>query len=124
MREGVMSALRSHFLPEFLNRVDDVIIFHALSADEIRQIVRIQMHRLEKQLAESGIEVVISDASVDAIAKEGYDPVYGARPLKRVIQQRILNPLAGEILEGKHPPGTKLRIDEVADGFVFVPVDK
>jgi ATP-dependent Clp protease ATP-binding subunit ClpB len=121
MREAVTAALRNHFLPEFLNRIDETIIFHPLSQNEIRQIVRIQLSRLRRQLAESQIEIEIDDAAVDAIAEEGYDPVYGARPLKRVIQQRLLNPLAGEILEGKHPPGARLRIERVADGFVFVP---
>ncbi|MBY0588900.1 ATP-dependent chaperone ClpB [bacterium] len=119
MRSAVMKALQGHFLPEFLNRVDEVIIFHPLAKTEIRQIVKLQLGQLEKQLAQSQIELEVSEGAIDAIAQEGYDPVYGARPLKRVIQQRILNPLAGEMLEGKHPPGTKLFVREVGDGFVF-----
>ncbi len=119
MRSAVMNALQGHFLPEFLNRVDEMIIFHPLTKVEIRQIVKLQLARLEKQLGESQIDLDVSEKAVDAIAAEGYDPVYGARPLKRVIQQRILNPLAGEMLEGKHLPGTCLVIDVVGDGFIF-----
>jgi ATP-dependent Clp protease ATP-binding subunit ClpB len=119
IRSAVMDALQGHFLPEFLNRVDEIIIFHPLSKSEIRQIVKLQLGRLEKQLGESQIELEVTERAIDAIALEGYDPVYGARPLKRVIQQRILNPLAGEMLEGKHLAGTRLQIDEVGDGFVF-----
>jgi ATP-dependent Clp protease ATP-binding subunit ClpB len=119
MRAAVMHALQGHFLPEFLNRVDEMIIFHPLTKVEIRQIVKLQLGRLEKQLAEGQIELHVSEEAVDAIAQEGYDPVYGARPLKRVIQQRILNPLAGEMLEGKHVPGSRLMIDVVGDGFLF-----
>jgi ATP-dependent Clp protease ATP-binding subunit ClpB len=119
MRSAVTESLRHHFLPEFLNRIDEVIIFHPLSKQEIRSIVRIQLDRLEKQLAESGLSVSLTESAVDALAKEGYDPVYGARPLKRLIQQRVLNPLAGEILEGRYPPGSSIDVDVVGDGFVF-----
>ncbi|MBX9656898.1 ATP-dependent chaperone ClpB [bacterium] len=122
MRKAVIEALRQHFLPEFLNRVDETIIFHPLTQQEIRQIVRIQLQRLSKQLAEADIQLEVTEKAIDAVAREGYDPVFGARPLKRTIQQRILNPLAGEILEGRHPAGTKLLIDEVDDGFVFEPI--
>lgn len=119
MRRRVTEALRAHFLPEFLNRIDDVIIFGTLQQAQIRSIVRLQLDRLAKQLAASDIELVVTETAVDAIAREGYDPVYGARPLKRVIQQRLQNPLATEILEGRHPPGSRITVDEVADGFVF-----
>ena len=119
MRRRVTDALREYFLPEMLNRIDEVIIFHNLGRLEIRSIVRLQIDRLSKQLAESHIEIHVTEAALDAIATEGYDPVYGARPLKRVIQQRIQNPLATELLEGKHPPGSKITIDFVADGFVL-----
>ena len=119
MRSRVTDALRNHFLPEFLNRIDEVIIFHRLDRSEIRSIVKIQVGRLAKQLDEADLSIEVTDAALDAIAGEGYDPVYGARPLKRVIQQRIQNPLATEMLEGKHPPGSGLIIDHVDDGFVI-----
>lgn len=119
MRRRVMETLKQHFLPEFLNRVDEVIIFHNLDRAQIRGIVKIQLERFKKQLAQSDIELDLTDQAIDALAKDGYDPVYGARPLKRVIQQKLQNPLATEILEGKHPPGSRLEVDCVADGLVI-----
>lgn len=119
MRQRVFHILRQQFLPEFLNRVDEVVIFNNLDKHELRQIVHVQLDRLRQQLADARLDLLVTDAAADAIARIGYDPVYGARPLKRVIQQRIQNPLATEILEGKHAPGKILTIDYVADGFVF-----
>src|SRR5215204_3231737 len=97
MRSRVMEALKDHFLPEFLNRIDDVVIFHNLDRQQLRQIVRLQIERLQKQMAELGVTLKLTDEAMDEIVKEGYDPTYGARPLKRVIQQRIANPLATEL---------------------------
>ena len=115
----VMDALRREFLPEFLNRVDEVIVFHPLGRAEIRQIVDLQLRRLAKQLDENGFEFEITDAAKDQLGEEGYDPAYGARPLKRVIQQRLQNQLANELLSGRLPPGCKIVVD-VEDGeFVF-----
>jgi len=115
----VMDALRREFLPEFLNRVDEVIVFHPLGKAEIRQIVDLQLRRLAKQLDENGFGFEITDAAKDLLGEEGYDPAYGARPLKRVIQQRLQNQLANELLSGKLPPGCKIVVD-VKDGeFVF-----
>ncbi len=114
-----MQSLNTRFLPEFLNRIDEVLIFHPLDQSQIHKIVGLQIERLKKQLQEKGVELVVTPAAIDAVAKEGYDPVYGARPLKRVIQQRIQNPLAVEILKKEVPEGSRLKIDYVGDGFTF-----
>jgi ATP-dependent Clp protease ATP-binding subunit ClpB len=119
MRRRVQDALKAHFLPEFLNRIDETVIFHNLGMHELRQIVRLQIERLQKQTAEIGLSLRLTDRAADALVKEGYDPVYGARPLKRILQQRIANPLATEVLEGRHTPGDRLVVDFVQDGFVF-----
>jgi ATP-dependent Clp protease ATP-binding subunit ClpB len=119
IREAVTQSLGTRFLPEFLNRIDEVLIFHPLDQSQIHRIVGLQIERLRKQLAEKGIELIVTPAAIDAVAKEGYDPVYGARPLKRVIQQRIQNPLAVEILKKELPEGSRLKIDYVGDGFTF-----
>jgi ATP-dependent Clp protease ATP-binding subunit ClpB len=119
MRNRVMEALKEHFLPEFLNRIDDVVIFHNLDRQQLRQIVRLQVERLQKQMADLGVVLKLTDAAMDEIVKEGYDPVYGARPLKRVIQQRIANPLATELLEGRHASGGTIVVESTPDGFVF-----
>ncbi len=118
-REQVMDALRSQFLPEFLNRLDEVILFRSLNREQIGQIVSIQLNRLEKQLAELNIKIDVTDAAKLQIAEEGYDPVYGARPLKRVIQQRIQNKLATEMLEGKYSGGRTVRVDFRNGNFAF-----
>ena len=115
----VMDALRREFLPEFLNRVDEVIVFHPLGRAEIRQIVDLQLRRLAKQLDENGFGFEISDAAKDQLGEEGYDPAYGARPLKRVIQQRLQNQLANELLSGRLPQGCKIVVDVKEGEFVF-----
>jgi len=115
----VMDALRREFLPEFLNRIDEVIVFHPLGKAEIREIVDLQLARLEEQLREHGFTLEVTDAAKQLLAEEGYDPVYGARPLKRVIQQRLQNALANEILAGNFPEGSRIRVDGQLDGFVF-----
>ncbi|MGE3315567.1 MAG: AAA family ATPase, partial [Planctomycetaceae bacterium] len=119
IQSRVMEALRREFLPEFLNRIDEVIVFHPLGKDEIREIVDLQLKQLEKQLKENGYTLEVTDDAKRLLAEEGYDPVYGARPLKRVIQQRLQNSLANEILAGNFPEGSRIRIDGAADGFVF-----
>lgn len=101
----VNEAVRSHFRPEFLNRIDDIIIFDRLTREDLRQIVEIQLARVKKRLADRRIDLEISDEVKDFLGNEGYDPVYGARPLKRVIQDRLLNPLSLEVLEGKVKDG-------------------
>lgn len=114
-----MDALQGHFLPEFLNRIDEVIVFKPLGREEIREIVDLQMGFLNKQLEANGYQLEISDTAKQLLANEGYDAKYGARPLKRVIQQRLQNSLANEILAGNFPEGSTIRIDAVEDGFVF-----
>jgi len=96
---AVMQALQGRFAPELLNRVDEKIVFHPLTREEIRSIVSIQVDMLRDRLATQNWSLSVSDSALDAIAAEGYDPVYGARPLKRVIQQRLANAIATEILK-------------------------
>lgn len=115
----VTDALRSEFLPEFLNRVDEVIVFHPLGKEELRQIVDLQLVRLAEQLRDNGFELRVTDAAKDLLAKEGYDPVYGARPLKRVIQQRLQNELANEILADRLPEGSRIVVDAGEGEFTF-----
>jgi ATP-dependent Clp protease ATP-binding subunit ClpB len=117
IRDAVKEVLQSHFLPEFLNRIDETIIFHPLGRKEVRKIVEIQIEHLKKQLEATGLNFEISDKAIDAIANQGYDPVYGARPLKRVIQQKVQNPLATEILKGQFEEGSVVRIDFRDDEF-------
>jgi ATP-dependent Clp protease ATP-binding subunit ClpB len=119
MERRVFEALRAGFKPEFLNRIDETIIFLNLEPEQIGRIVDIQMQHLGKRLAEQNIELVLSDSARDLIAREGFDPVYGARPLKRVIQRLIENPLAMEILEGKIAEGTRLSAEAEGERIVF-----
>jgi len=119
IREAVTQALQSHFLPEFLNRIDETILFHPLSPDQIRKIVVLQVERLRKQLAEKHIDLEVTPAAISAIAAQGYDPTYGARPLKRVIQQKIQNPLAVEILKREFEEGSRVQVDFRGDEFTF-----
>ena len=119
MERRVTEALRAGFKPEFLNRIDETIIFLNLEPDQIGKIVEIQMQHLADRLAEQHIELILSDSARDLIARQGYDPVYGARPLKRVIQRQIENPLAMEILEGNIREGTKLSAEAEGERIVF-----
>ena len=107
----VMDALRAHFRPEFLNRVDEIIIFDRLTEDDLKKIVEIQLRRLTKRLEQQKITLDLSDSAKELIAREGYDPVYGARPLKRTIQKEILDPLSIDILEGKVREGQTIRVN-------------
>ncbi len=119
MRSAVTEALHSHFLPEFLNRIDETIIFHPLGRTQIRRIVDLQIDRLEQLLAQNELSLAVTEAARDRIAVDGYDPTFGARPLKRVIQQRLQNPLATEILKGEFAPGSGVRIDFRDGEFTF-----
>jgi ATP-dependent Clp protease ATP-binding subunit ClpB len=110
MRRGAMEALRAAFKPEFLNRVDEIIIFRGLDREDIRRIVRLQLDRVREQLASRRIELEVDDGAVGLLAGEGYDPVFGARPLKRVIQRRLQNPLALALLRGEFTDGQKVRV--------------
>ena len=122
MRREVQNLLRGAFLPEFLNRIDETIIFHPLGRSEIKQIVGIQLKRLERQLAEAELTLKISDEARDRLAEEGFDPAFGARPLKRVIQQRLANPLATALLEQKINAGDTVEIGWNGHDFTFTPV--
>src|SRR5690606_28688880 len=107
----VLAQLRQHFRPEFLNRVDDIIVFRPLGTEDLVQIVDQQLRRVESMLAERKISIEVTDAAKTLIAEEGYDPAYGARPLKRAIQKHIQNPLAIRLLEGHFDDGDRIRID-------------
>ena len=119
VRDAVKESLQARFLPEFLNRIDETIVFHPLDKKHIHKIVKIQVDRLVEQAAKAGITLECTDGAIDEIARLGYDPVYGARPLKRVIQQQLQNELARELLGGQFPEGSRVRIDFVQDEFTF-----
>ena len=119
VRDAVKEALTARFLPEFLNRIDETIVFHPLDKKHIRRIVQFQVQRLVDQADKAGITLDCTEAAIDEVARLGYDPVYGARPLKRVIQHQLQNELARELLSGKFPEGSRVKVDFVQDGFVF-----
>jgi ATP-dependent Clp protease ATP-binding subunit ClpB len=119
MRNRVTEAMRQHFRPEFLNRVDDTVIFHPLDAEVLKKIVSIQVGLVQKRLADKKIEVELTDGAKELMAEEGFDLVYGARPLKRVIQRDILNPLASKILSGEVRDGSKVIVDRSDRRLVF-----
>ncbi|HFD39623.1 MAG TPA: AAA family ATPase, partial [Anaerolineae bacterium] len=118
-RELVMQALRRHFRPEFLNRIDEIIIFHGLTKEHLKQIVDIQIERLKKLMADRRLEIELTDAAKELLAEEGYDPAYGARPLKRVIQRRVQDPLALKLLQGEFQEGDTVRIDARDGQLIF-----
>ena len=117
----VLAVLRQHFRPEFLNRVDDIVVFHQLHREHIRRIVDVQLARLAKRLSEKRITITLSDAARDMLAEQGFDPTYGARPLKRVIQRQVLDPLAMEILEGRVKEGSNVYVEVEGDRLKFEP---
>jgi ATP-dependent Clp protease ATP-binding subunit ClpB len=119
MRRRVTEALRAHFRPEFLNRVDEVVIFESLSRAQIAAIVEIQLRGLRKRLAERHIALELTSAAKELLADEGYDPVYGARPLKRALQRRLMDPLAQQILRGEFREGETVLVDAVGSQIIF-----
>ena len=119
MKAAVMETLTQHFRPEFLNRVDDVVVFHPLEPEHIRKIVDIQLGYLHDRLADRDMRIHLSDAARDRLAEAGFDPVYGARPLKRAIQQQVENPLAQEILQGRFKPGDVIEVGVGDDRLDF-----
>ncbi|MEE8621715.1 MAG: AAA family ATPase, partial [Syntrophobacteria bacterium] len=119
MSQRVLEALRQHFRPEFLNRVDETLVFHALSQEELAQIVDIQVTWLQRRLEDRRIELEFSDEAKKLLAERGYDPVYGARPLKRVIQKMVETPLAKKIMADEVPDGSRLRLSTDEQGIVF-----
>ena len=119
MKSQVLTLLRQHFRPEFLNRVDEIIIFHALTKEQIRQIVSLQMRRVEQLLADQQIELLLTEEAKSYLAELGYDPMFGARPLKRVIQREIENPIATKLLENEFLPGDRILVDVANERLVF-----
>ena len=119
MERAVMGGLKQHFRPEFLNRVDDTIIFQSLDESELARIVEIQITKLEKRLAQQNLTLDVDAAAKKLLAKEGYDPQFGARPLKRAIQDQLLNPLSMRLLEGEFKPGDKIKVTTKDDELVF-----
>jgi ATP-dependent Clp protease ATP-binding subunit ClpB len=119
MKRQVLASLRAQFRPEFLNRVDDLIIFHTLGSEQLGRIVEIQLQAVAARLAERQIRLELSDRAKALLAAEGYDPVYGARPLKRVIQRDVLNPLSLKLLQGEFREGDLVRVDVREGRLVF-----
>jgi ATP-dependent Clp protease ATP-binding subunit ClpB len=110
MKSAVMEIVQQSFRPEFINRIDDMVVFHPLGGEQIRAIVDIQLVYLRKRLQERDMDLVLDDKARDLIGEAGFDPVYGARPLKRAIQQQIENPLAQKILQGGFSPGDRIHV--------------
>jgi ATP-dependent Clp protease ATP-binding subunit ClpB len=125
MRSRVMDAMRNSFRPEFLNRIDEIIIFHALHKSQLRQIVKLQIQRLEERLAEQKLSLKMSEASLDFLAEIGYDPVYGARPLKRAVQRYLETAIAKAILRGEFKGGDTIFVDVEDERLTFkrVPIE-
>ncbi len=120
MKTAVMEIVGIHFRPEFINRIDEVVVFHSLVREQIRAIAAIQIRYLQKRLEERDMRLTISEAALDKLGEAGFDPVYGARPLKRAIQQQLENPLAQDILAGSFGPGDTIRVDCVEDRLRFL----
>ena len=119
MKEAVMGVVSNHFRPEFINRIDEVVVFHPLERKQIHGIARIQLQGLHQRLAERDLAIELSEEVIDKLAEVGFDPVYGARPLKRAIQHMIENPLAHDILSGKFMPGTTIKTQLNGDKIRF-----
>jgi ATP-dependent Clp protease ATP-binding subunit ClpB len=116
---AVMAEVKNHFRPEFINRIDEIVVFHALGKDNIKGIARIQLLRLEERLAKLDLKIEISESALDMLCEAGFDPVFGARPLKRAIQQSVENPLSKELLAGKFLPGSTIEVDARNGEIVF-----
>ena len=123
MKQVVMEIVSQHFRPEFINRVDETVVFHPLAKDQIRDIAKIQLQHLSARLLDQDFNMQISDEAIDVLGDAGFDPVYGARPLKRAIQQYLENPLAQMILKGDYMPGDVINIAANDSELVFVPVE-
>jgi ATP-dependent Clp protease ATP-binding subunit ClpB len=116
MKSAVLEIVQQNFRPEFLNRIDDIVVFHPLGTEQIRAIVDIQLGQLRKRLVERGLDLALDDKARDLLGEAGFDPVYGARPLKRAIQQQIENPLAQQLLQGRYAPGDRIHVSVGEDG--------
>jgi len=119
MKAAVMGVVQAHFRPEFINRLDDIVVFHPLDKQQIKQIAKIQMTGLERRLSERGLRIDVSDTAFELLGNIGFDPVYGARPLKRAIQAQLENPLAQKILAGEYISGDTIKVDTDAGRLVF-----
>jgi ATP-dependent Clp protease ATP-binding subunit ClpB len=115
----VRELLTHHFRPEFLNRIDEIVIFHRLTMDDLKQIVEIQLKRVRARMADQGFGLELSDPAKAYLAEKGYEPVYGARPLKRTLQRELQDPLALRILAGDFKPGETIRVERGSDGLEF-----
>ena len=122
MKEAVLEIVGSHFRPEFINRLDDIVVFHPLGREQIRAIARLQIRYLQRRLAEREMRLEVSDAALDLLGEAGFDPVYGARPLKRAIRTQLENPLAQEILAGRFGPGNGISVEVSGGALTFTPV--
>ena len=119
IKETVMEDVKTYFRPELINRIDEVVVFHALGQADIRRIAEIQLGSLKKRLAAQDLRLEVSDAALDVLAQAGFDPIYGARPLKRAIQSEVENPLAKALLEGQYAPGSVIRVEARDGKLVF-----
>jgi ATP-dependent Clp protease ATP-binding subunit ClpB len=118
-REKVMAALKEHFRPEFLNRVDEIVLFEPLRKEHITRVVDLQLVRLDRLLFDKRLTLTLTPKAKEFLAEQGYDPVYGARPLKRAIQKSLQDPLAMKILSGEYMPGDTIQVDRAGDGLKF-----
>jgi ATP-dependent Clp protease ATP-binding subunit ClpB len=124
IKKTVMEIVSQHFRPEFINRVDETVVFHPLAKDQIREIAKIQLQQLDARLKEQDYTLNISEEAIDLLGEAGFDPVYGARPLKRAIQQHLENPLAQLLLRGEYHPGDVINIVVKDAELEFVPVER
>jgi len=122
-REAVVQILRDYFKPEFLNRIDDIVVFKQLGREQIAEIINVQLEKLRAMLEERGIKIELDDSARELLVQEGYDPVYGARPLKRAIQTLIQNPLAVSLLKGDIATGQTVRVSAENGEMKFTPVE-
>ena len=120
-RDQILHILQAHFRPEFLNRIDEIIIFHPLSREQMTSIVEIQLRRIKHLLKDQGYQMEVTPAASHFLAETGYDPDYGARPLKRTIQRELQDPLALKVLSGEFHPGETIQVDYGQDGLDFQP---
>ena len=119
IREEITRVLQEHFRPEFLNRIDEIVVFHPLGKEHLAEIVDIQLRRVKNLLADKGYRLDVSDEAREYIAEAGYDPSYGARPLKRAIQRELQDPLALKILAGEFDEGDTIMVDRGPEGLTF-----
>jgi ATP-dependent Clp protease ATP-binding subunit ClpB len=121
-RDEVIHVLQAHFRPEFLNRIDEIVVFHPLSREHLAEIVDIQLRHVAVRLAERGYSLEVSEAAREYLAEVGYDPDYGARPLKRAIQRELQDPLALKVLSGEFHEGDTIQVERGGEGLIFTPM--